>query len=134
MLREWLTRIGTAVSRLRVRRFPLPRPPVRAELPKPAGRRLERVVVADGVMQTLFEDYAEHRRTLRGDEEIGWILLGVWHDGGALALAAVPAGAEREASASHVRFNADAQALASRFLRQEDKRLTIIGVVHTHPG
>ncbi len=134
MLREWLTTIRAAVGRLRVRRFPLPRPPVRAELPKPVGCRLERVVVADGVMQTLFEDYAEHRRTLRGNEEIGWILLGVWQNGEAVALAAIPAGAEREASASHVRFNADAQGLVSRMLRQQDKRLTIIGVVHTHPG
>ena len=46
----------------------------------------------------------------------------------------MPAGAERDASEGHVRFNTDAQALASFILRQHDKRLREIGVVHTHPG
>jgi proteasome lid subunit RPN8/RPN11 len=102
---------------------------------KPAEpRRLERVVLSDGVAGTLFDDYAEHRRTGRGCEEIGWILLGHRREADALALAALPAGADRDASAVHVRFNADAQAIASRMLRQNDRRLEIVGVVHTHPG
>jgi hypothetical protein len=49
-------------------------------------------------------------------------------------LATLPAGAERDASIAHVRFNSNAQALASRIVRQTDRRLTILGVVHTHPG
>src|SRR5213592_3102696 len=40
-------------------------------------RRLERIVLTDGVARTLFDDYAEHRRSERGEEEIGWILLGL---------------------------------------------------------
>jgi proteasome lid subunit RPN8/RPN11 len=104
------------------------------ETPTPELRRLQRVFIAEDVMQMLFEDFAAHRRTARGVEEIGWILLGVWQDGEPTVLAAIPAGADRDASASHVRFNADAQALATRILRQQDKRLTVIGVVHTHPG
>ena len=49
-------------------------------------------------------------------------------------LATLPAGAERDAGEAHVRFNSAAQALASRIVRQEDRRLTLLGVVHTHPG
>jgi proteasome lid subunit RPN8/RPN11 len=96
--------------------------------------RLEYVTLTDGVAQTLRDDYAEHRRSERGDEEIGWILLGVRQGNEAIALAALPAGAERDAGIAHVQFNSEAQALASRILRQNDKRLQILGVVHTHPG
>jgi Prokaryotic homologs of the JAB domain len=96
--------------------------------------RLERIVLTDGVAHTLFDDYAEHRRSDRGDEEIGWILLGLQHEGEATALAAIPAGAQRDAGRAHIRFNSEAQALASRIVRQDDKRLQIVGVVHTHPG
>ena len=46
----------------------------------------------------------------------------------------LPAGAERSAGVAHVHFNPDAQALASRIVRQVDRRLTMLGVVHTHPG
>ena len=38
------------------------------------------------------------------------------------------------AGVAHVRFNSSGQALASRIVRQWDKRLTMVGVVHTHPG
>jgi len=96
--------------------------------------RLERIVLTDGVARTLFDDYAEHRRSDRGDEEIGWILLGLRHEGEAIALAALPAGTQRDAGLAHIRFNTEAQALASRIVRQKDKRLQIVGVVHTHPG
>jgi hypothetical protein len=33
-----------------------------------------------------------------------------------------------------VRFNSLGQAVGSRIVRQQDRRLTILGVVHTHPG
>jgi Prokaryotic homologs of the JAB domain len=107
-----------------------------AKMPTPpsAPRRLERVVLSEGVASTLFDDYAAHCVSPRGAEEIGWILMGLRQDTEAIALAALPAGAERDASQVHIRFNADAQGLASRILRQKDKRLQILGVVHTHPG
>jgi hypothetical protein len=52
----------------------------------------------------------------------------------ALILATLPAGTQREAGIAHVWFNATAQAVASRVLRQEDRQLVALGVVHTHPG
>ena len=133
MFRGLLYRLPTMLRRVRgaLARQPGTTPAAPA---LPAARQLERMVIADGVMRTLFDDYAEHRNTPRGDEEIGWILLGTWQDNEAMALAALPAGADRDASVGHVRFNADAQALASRILRQKDKRLRVLGVVHTHPG
>src|SRR5206468_312309 len=70
----------------------------------------------------------------RGGEETGWLLLG-WRDADeAVALATLPAGADREAGEAHVRFNSSAQAVGSRIVRQADRRLTLLGVVHTHPG
>src|SRR5206468_12639274 len=70
----------------------------------------------------------------RGGEETGWLLLG-WRDADeAVALATLPAGADREAGEAHVRFNSSAQAVGSRIVRQTDRRLTMLGVVHTHPG
>ena len=41
---------------------------------------------------------------------------------------------ERDAGEAHVRFNSAAQAVASRAVRQKDRRLGMVGVVHTHPG
>jgi hypothetical protein len=105
-----------------------------ANRPPAEPARIERIVLTEGVANTLFADYTEHRRSERGGEEIGWVLLGLRHGGDAIALAALPAGADRDAGAAHVRFNSEAQALASRIVRQENKRLQIIGVVHTHPG
>ena len=105
--------------------------------PAPVGnyRRLERVVVAEEVNQTLFDEYAEHRRGDRGSEEIGWVLMGLRQEDEVLVLATLPAGTARSASSTHVRFDSDTQGLASRAVRQKDKRrLTIVGVVHTHPG
>jgi hypothetical protein len=52
----------------------------------------------------------------------------------AVALATLPAGADRNAGQAHVRFNSQAQALGSRIVRQVDRRLSLLGVVHTHPG
>lgn len=95
---------------------------------------LQRILLTDGVGRTLFEEYARHRGEARGDEETGWVLLGLREANEAIALATLPAGAEREASVAHVRFNSSAQALGSRIVRQDDRRLTTLGVVHTHPG
>jgi proteasome lid subunit RPN8/RPN11 len=108
-------------------------PPVAAPAPR-VYRRLVRVVLTDLVSRTLFEEYAAHRQSQRGEEETGWVLLGLRELDEAIVLATLPAGAERSAGISHVRFNACAQALASRIVRQEDRRLTMLGVVHTHPG
>jgi proteasome lid subunit RPN8/RPN11 len=97
-------------------------------------RRLEQLLLTDEVCRTLFREYSSHRAGARGDEEIGWVLLGIREDNQALALATLPAGARRQAGATHVQFNSSAQAVASCILRQDDKRLTTLGVMHTHPG
>jgi proteasome lid subunit RPN8/RPN11 len=97
-------------------------------------RRLRRVVLTDEVSRTLFADFAEHRVGPRGEEEVGWVLLGLREEDEVLVLATLPAGADREAGVAHVHFNSVAQALASRIVRQRDRRLGIVGVVHTHPG
>ncbi len=105
----------------------------------PSGRTpiayapLQRIFLTDGVGRTLFEEFADHRRE-RGEEETGWVLLGLRDAQEAVVLATLPAGALADAGVAHVRFNSEAQALASRIVRQADKRLTILGVVHTHPG
>lgn len=95
---------------------------------------LERVRLTDGVGRTLFEEFASHRAEARGEEETGWVLLGLREAREAIVLATLPAGALRDASVAHIRFNSNAQAVASRIVRQADRRLTILGVVHTHPG
>ncbi len=112
-------------------------PPAPFETPEPSRvvyQSIQRFTVRDGVCQTLFDDFAQHRRTQRGDEEIGWVLLGRREARAIHVLATLPAGAQRESSVTHVRFNAAAQAVASRILRQQDKSLGIVGIVHTHPG
>jgi hypothetical protein len=96
--------------------------------------RLERVFLTDEVNRTILEEFAAHRQDARGEEETGWVLLGVREERQATVLATLPAGAGRDAGVAHVRFNSNGQALASRIVRQWDKRLTILGVVHTHPG
>jgi proteasome lid subunit RPN8/RPN11 len=97
-------------------------------------RRLERVLVTDQVCRTMFEEFEEHQRSERGDEEIGWVLLGLREENEAVVTATLPAGANRSAGVAHVRFNSNGQALGSRIVRQWDKRLAMLGVVHTHPG
>jgi proteasome lid subunit RPN8/RPN11 len=92
------------------------------------------VVLTDEVSRTLFEEYAAHRESTRGDEETGWVLLGLREVDEVVVLATLPAGAGRNAGVAHVRFNCSGQALASRIVRQRDRRLTMLGVVHTHPG
>jgi hypothetical protein len=95
---------------------------------------LQRLLLTDGVSRTLFEEYAGHRSEARGEEETGWVLMGLRDTFQAVALATLPAGAKSDASIAHVRFNSIGQALGSRIVRQTDRRLTILGVVHTHPG
>ena len=95
---------------------------------------LKRLLLTDGVAHTLFEEYAEHRAAARGEEETGWVLLGLREEDEAVVLATLPAGTERDAGIGHVQFNSNGQAVGSRIVRQYDRRLTILGVVHTHPG
>lgn len=122
--------------------FPRPRqrvriaaPPQAAEAPAQRGLQpLQRLLLTDGVSRTLFEEYAEHRASNRGEEETGWVLLGYREVNEAVALATLPAGTQRQAGVAHVRFNSMAQVVGSRIVRQQDRRLTILGVVHTHPG
>jgi proteasome lid subunit RPN8/RPN11 len=95
---------------------------------------LRRVLLTDGVGRTLFEEFAAHREAEHGDEETGWVLMGLRERDEAIALATLPAGTQRDAGVAHVRFNSSGQALASRIVRQSDRRLGILGVVHTHPG
>jgi len=90
--------------------------------------------VADDVGRTLFGEYASHRRTERGQEETGWTLLGLRRGNEAVVLATIPAGTLRDADEGHVQFDADVQAFASRLVRQNQRQLRLIGVVHTHPG
>jgi hypothetical protein len=95
---------------------------------------LHRLVLTDGVSRTLFEEYAAHRQGNRGDEETGWVLLGVRDTTTALVLATLPAGTERKAGVGHVQFDSRGQVLGCRIVRQADRRLSMLGVVHTHPG
>ncbi len=103
-------------------------------VPRPDYRPLDRLVLTDGVSRTLFEEYDAHRRGPRGEEETGWMLLGHRREKEAVALATLPAGTRSEAGIAHVRFNSEAQAVASRMVRRLDRQLGILGVVHTHPG
>jgi len=118
----------------------LRRTPFTAPAPHPVARGprlyrpLRRLLLTDGVSRTLFDEYAQHRDGPDGDDETGWVLLGLRETDEAIALATLPAGAESEAGTAHVRFNSIAQALGSRIVRQHDRRLSMLGVVHTHPG
>lgn len=87
-----------------------------------------------GVLETLDQEYQEHQQSDRGDEELGWVLLGERIASRAIVQATLPAGANRQASATHIRFNATAQAVAVRLLFAQGHRLQLLGLVHTHPG
>ncbi len=112
--------------------------PDAAHPPRPSGplefKPLQRIVLTDGVGRTLFEEYANHLAEARGEEETGWVLLGLREADQAVVLATLPAGAQRDASVTHVRFNSSAQVVGSLIVRQADRRLRMLGVVHTHPG
>jgi proteasome lid subunit RPN8/RPN11 len=92
------------------------------------------VVLTDEVSRTLFAEFAAHRGTERGAEETGWVLLGRREGDHAVVLATLPADADRDASEGHVWITGPSHVLASRVVRQHDRRLTTLGVVHTHPG
>jgi proteasome lid subunit RPN8/RPN11 len=128
------TRLLNDLQRSLHRSLPSPTPVASATSTAVTYSPLERVLLTDGVGRTLFGEFASHRSEARGDEETGWVLLGLREAREAVVLATLPAGAERDAGVAHVRFNSNAQALASRIIRQTDRRLTILGVVHTHPG
>jgi hypothetical protein len=113
----------------------MPPPARRFKSPSPKKyEALARVLLTDEVSRTLFEEYAAHRNSPRGHEETGWVLLGLRETDEAVVLATLPAGTDSQAGITHVRFNSNGQALASRIVRQSDKRLGMLGVVHTHPG
>ena len=126
-LRDWADGLTAPAAR------PLPTDP-----PPRAGpvryERLRRVVLTDAVSRTLFDEYAAHRKTDRGAEETGWVLLGLRHADEAVVLATLPAAADRDAGEAHVWITGASHVLASRVVRQTDRRLTMLGVVHTHPG
>jgi proteasome lid subunit RPN8/RPN11 len=130
-------RTGSLFDHLR-RVWPRELTPQPAPRPAPAAPQdlqpLARVVLTDGVGRTLFEEYAAHRAEARGEEETGWVLLGLRNTDQAVVLGTLPAGAARDAGVAHVQFNSNAQELGSRIVRQVDRRLHVLGVVHTHPG
>lgn len=95
---------------------------------------LRRVVLTDEVGRTLFEEFAEHQAGARGEDETGWLLLGYRREDEAVVLATLPAGTQCNAGVAHVHFNSLGQVIGSRIVRQRDRRLTTLGVVHTHPG
>jgi hypothetical protein len=95
---------------------------------------LRRVLLTDGVARTLFDEFAQHRSRAQGMDETGWLVLGLRKTDEVLVLATLPAGVDYDASVGHVWFNSAGQTVGSRIVRQNDKRLSIVGVVHTHPG
>jgi hypothetical protein len=134
MLHGLITSASQLLNDLR-RSFLTSTAPARAVArPTPSLEPLERILLTDGVGRTLFEEYARHRTSENGDEETGWLLLGVREPSAAVGLATLPAGARSDAGVAHIRFNSTAQAIGSRIVRQLDRRLNILGVVHTHPG
>jgi hypothetical protein len=96
--------------------------------------RLDRLLLTDGVGRSLFAGYEQHRQQPGASTETGWLLMGLRESSHAVALATLPAGMLSDAGAEHIRFNSLAQAVGSRIVRQRDRRLTVVGVVHTHPG
>lgn len=120
--RKWADRVSAPVAPLK--------PIVSHVIYEP----IRKVLLTDEVSRMLFDEYSAHRKTERGTEETGWVLLGIRNGDEAIVMVTLPAGAERDAGEGHVQFHAEAQAVASRIVRQSDKRLSLLGVVHTHPG
>lgn len=95
---------------------------------------IRRVILTDEVLRTLFAEFAEHKASERGEEEIGWVLLGRREADQAIVLATLPAEANRDAGEAHIWIAGHAHVVGSWIVRQLDRRLTVLGVVHTHPG
>jgi proteasome lid subunit RPN8/RPN11 len=95
---------------------------------------LARVVLTDEVNRTLFGEYAAHRATDRGSEETGWLLLGRRRADEVVVMATLPAPTNRDAGEAHVWVSGPVHLVAQRAVRQQDRSLTVVGVVHTHPG
>jgi len=102
--------------------------------PAQAIQPLKRVLVTADVAKQMFQEYGAHRMTERGEEEIGWVLLGRRDLNEATVLASLPAGADRQSGEAHVIFNSIAQVVGYRYVWQVDRRLVMLGVAHTHPG
>jgi proteasome lid subunit RPN8/RPN11 len=114
---------------------PIVRPlPQNDSSPRPGFQAILRLRLTEGVAETLWQEYEEHRDSPSGDEETGWVLLGYRERDEAMAVATLPAGTHRDAGVAHVRFDTRGQDIASRIVRQDDRRLTFLGIVHTHPG
>jgi len=133
-LHGWWRAAGDAARQLAEAPRPQAIPTSRPRVLRPPLEPLICLRLTDEVSRTLFAEYADHRAGERGSEETGWALLGLRERDEALVLATLPAGMERNASQAHVRFNSSAQALASRIVRQNNRRLRLLGIVHTHPG
>lgn len=117
-------------------RKPFTRQVISAPIPEtpPGLEPLHRVILHEEVERTLLDEYAQHRRTERGNEETGWLLLGLRRGNEAIVQATLPAGARSDTGVAHVHFNSLGQIVGSRMVRQSDKRLIHLGIVHTHPG
>lgn len=112
-----------------------PAPPLPAAPASPVALEpLARVVVTDEVSRTLFGEYAAHRAGDRGAEETGWLLLGRRRADEVVVLATLPAPSNRDAGEAHVWVSGPVHLLAQRVVRQQDRSLSLVGIVHTHPG
>lgn len=134
-LKQWLREIAAALGRWWKRQTPVtPQQPL-AHLHQPGVPQLfQRLVLTQGVCQTLFQEVTAHHQTDRGHEETGWLLLGFRNVSEAIGVATIPAGLSRDAAEAHVKFASDVQELAQRIIRQDLKQLRVLGVIHTHPG
>ncbi len=112
-----------------------PAPPVPVAPATPVALEpLSRVVLTDEVSHTLFAEYTAHRAGDRGTEETGWLLLGRRRADEVVVLATLPAPTNRDAGEAHVWVSGPVHLLAQRVVRQQDRSLSLVGIVHTHPG
>lgn len=98
----------------------------------PALKRLVRVRLSAVVVGSLFATYRAHRESSRSREEMAWLLLGYREPDEAVVTVALPAGDDRSAEATEVQFG-PTTATEALALFAADDRLTVLGIVHTHP-
>src|SRR5260370_27218364 len=94
MLQALVSTAGRLLNDLNRSLFRRPPPPVEEPAPSPVPRtyqRLQRLVLTDQVCRTIFEEYAAHRQGARGEEETGWVLLGLREADEVVVLAELPA-------------------------------------------